>query len=51
VDDNLNIGDAIDYGQRTHAGSLGDVVLATLRRLEHSGGPGEGGGGRGLEDA
>ncbi|PRW57653.1 Parkin coregulated like isoform B [Chlorella sorokiniana] len=39
VDDNLNIGDAIDYGQRTHAGSLGDVVLATLRRLEHSGGP------------
>ena len=42
MDDNLNIGDAIDYGQRTHAGSLGDLVLATLRRLEQSGGPGGG---------
>ncbi|KAI7836729.1 hypothetical protein COHA_009427 [Chlorella ohadii] len=39
VDDNLNIGDAIDYGQRKHSGSLGDLVLATLRRLEQSGGP------------
>ena len=43
VDDNLNIGDAIDYGQHKHSGSLGDLVLATLRRLEQSGGPGEGG--------
>ncbi len=43
VDDNLNIGDAMDYGQRKHSGSLGDLVLATLRRLEQSGGPGAGG--------
>ena len=43
MDDNLNIGDAIDYGQRTHSGSLGDLVLGTLRRLEQSGGPGEAG--------
>lgn len=42
MDDNLNIRDAIDYGQRKGAGCLGDLVLATLRRLEHSGGPGAG---------
>lgn len=42
MDDNLNIGDAIDYGQHKGAGCLGDLVLATLRRLEHSGGPGAG---------
>jgi len=39
VDDNLNIGDAIDYGQSKHKGSLGDLVLATLNLLERAGGP------------
>ena len=45
VEDNLNIGDAMDYGQGKHGGSLGNLVLATLQRLERSGGPGEQGGG------
>lgn len=40
MDDNLNIGDAIDYGQARHAGSLGDLVLACLHLLERAGGPG-----------
>lgn len=37
--ENLNIGDAIDYGQRSRKGSLGDVVLETLHLLEEHGGP------------
>jgi hypothetical protein len=28
----------MDYGQRRHAGTLGDVVLATLHALERAGG-------------
>lgn len=36
---NLNIGDAIDYTQASHRGSLGDLVQACLHELERSGGP------------
>lgn len=39
IDDNLNIGDAIDYGQAKHRGSLGDLVTAALNLLERTGGP------------
>ena len=39
VSKNLNIGDAIDYGQRLHKGSMGDVVIETLNVLEVEGGP------------
>ncbi|EFN57028.1 hypothetical protein CHLNCDRAFT_11055, partial [Chlorella variabilis] len=37
--DNLNIGDAIDYAQASHRGSLGDLVAGTLHALERGGGP------------
>lgn len=37
--ENLNLGDAMDYGQRSHRGSLGDVVLETLGVLEAEGRP------------
>lgn len=39
VHENLNIGDAIDYGQRQYKGSLGDLVKKTLNTLEEHGGP------------
>eukprot|EP00887_Chlorella_sp_A99_P003424 scaffold7.g3424.t1 len=39
VHDNVNIGDAIHYGQRLHRDSLGDLVADTLHTLERSGGP------------